>query len=72
MLQTQFPGSTQPARRAIGEYDAVSLDRARKKAREWHELIGKGIDPAIAEEEERRGSAKKAGQHLCLGGREIS
>ena len=59
MLQTRFPGSTQPTRRAIGEYDAVSLDRARKKAREWHELIGKGIDPAIAEEEERRGALRK-------------
>ena len=31
MLQSRFPGSTQPTRRAIGEYDAISLDKARQK-----------------------------------------
>ena len=59
MLQTRFPGSTQPTRRAIGEYDAVSLDKARQKAREWLELIRKGIDPAIAEEEQKRAALRK-------------
>ena len=59
MLQTRFPGSAQPTRRAIGEYDAVSLDKARQKARDWLELIRKGIDPAIAEEEQKRAAIRK-------------
>jgi hypothetical protein len=54
MLQSRFPGSTQPTRRAIGEYGSVSLERAREKARNWIELVHKGIDPTVVEEEERQ------------------
>jgi integrase len=36
-----------PTRRALGNYGALSLDKARDKARQWLELIGKGIDPEI-------------------------
>jgi len=54
MLQTRFPGSTDPTRRALGEYNAVSLEAAREKARKWIELISKGIDRATAEEEAKR------------------
>jgi integrase len=53
MLQTRFPGSHQPTRRAIGEYGAISLDKARQQARDWLELIRKGIDPQIQKERER-------------------
>lgn len=59
MLQTRFPGSTQPTRRAIGEYGAISLDTARQKARGWIELVGKGIDPAIVEEEARQAALRQ-------------
>lgn len=58
MLQTRFPGSTQPTRRAIGEYGAISLDKARQKARDWIELVRRGIDPAIAEEEARQAALR--------------
>jgi integrase len=58
MLKTRFPGSRHPTRRAIGEHGAITLDAAREKARAWHELIRRGIDPAdeearLAREQER-------------------
>ena len=37
----------------------LSLDKARQKAREWIDLIGKGIDPAIAREEQQRAALRK-------------
>ena len=46
MLVARFPGSTNPTRRALGEYGALSLEKARTKARHWHELINAGVDPA--------------------------
>ena len=59
MLQTRYPGFAQPTRRELGVYDALSLDKARQKAREWIDLIGKGIDPAIAREEQQRAALRK-------------
>lgn len=53
ILVARFPGFDNPARRAIGEYGKISLEQARDKAREWHELIRKGIDPRQKEEKER-------------------
>ncbi|RWJ41563.1 tyrosine-type recombinase/integrase [Mesorhizobium sp.] len=50
----RFGKAAQPARRALGEYDIMSLDGARTKAREWAALIDKGIDPKEQEVEERR------------------
>src|SRR5688572_13719635 len=49
----RFPGSSNPTRRALGEYGALSLEKAREKARHWHGLIRQGIDPK-AEEERRK------------------
>jgi integrase len=42
---SRFPGSTNPAKRTLGVYPAMSLDAARTEARRWHDLLGKGIDP---------------------------
>ena len=53
ILVARFPGFDNPARRAIGEYGKLSLEQARDKAREWHELIRKGIDPKHKEAKER-------------------
>jgi integrase len=53
-LVKRFPGKAQPEYRAIGEYGAITLETARDKARGWIDLIGKGIDPAVAEAEERQ------------------
>src|SRR5690349_5642266 len=54
VLLTRFPGSRNPTRRALGAYGELTLEQARKKAQRWLEMVGKGIDPAIAEEEERQ------------------
>ncbi|BCH01803.1 integrase [Mesorhizobium sp. 131-2-5] len=47
----RFGGAKQPARRALGEYDIMSLEAARTKAREWAALISRGIDPKEQEAE---------------------
>ena len=41
ILMTRYPGSKNPARRAIGEYGAISLDTARQTARDWLERSGR-------------------------------
>jgi integrase len=54
VLMARYPGSRHPTRRALGVYGELSLEQARTKARHWLELIRKGSDPAIAEEEKRQ------------------
>jgi integrase len=54
VLYTRFPGSPHPSRRALGRYGAITLEQARAKAVQWRAMIDKGIDPTIAEEEERQ------------------
>ncbi len=46
-LLARYPGKGNPARREIGKYGAITLDDARQTARQWHELIQRGIDPQI-------------------------
>jgi integrase len=58
VLMTRFPGSKNPTRRALGTYGELSLEQARAKARTWLELIRKGIDPAVAEAEQRRAAIR--------------
>ncbi len=55
----RFPGSSNPTRRALGEYGAIDLDGARDRARYWHELLRTGKDPADVEEAERLAQARK-------------
>jgi integrase len=50
---TRFPGSSNPAKRTIGIYPAISLEQARTEARRWHDLLGKGIDPGAKAEAPR-------------------
>jgi integrase len=45
ILVTRYPGSSNPARRTIGDYGAISLEQARDAARRWLELIAAGRDP---------------------------
>ena len=54
ILFRRFPGSRNPARRALGAYDEMRLAQARDKAREWNALVRKGIDPAIEENRQRQ------------------
>jgi integrase len=59
ILVARYPGSPNPTRRALGEYGKLTLDQARQKAREWHELISKGIDPGQRETEQRTSEAAR-------------
>ncbi len=59
VLVKRYPGHTQPAPRALGEYGAVTLEQARNKARDWLELLRKGIDPAGEEERQRQAELRK-------------
>src|SRR5262249_35123377 len=59
ILVTRFPGSSNPTRRALGEYGALTLEKARGKARDWIELIRAGTDPREQEERQRRAEQQK-------------
>ena len=54
VLVARYPGSTNPTRRSLGQYGEITLEAARSKARQWLELIARGVDPAAQAEEERR------------------
>ena len=59
ILVARYPGSTNPTRRALGEYPTVTLVKARAKAQRWHELIGQGIHPRDEEERLRLAELRK-------------
>ena len=59
ILIARYPGSSNPTRRAIGEYPAMSLEKARERARGWRELVRKGTDPKAEEERQRRQELRK-------------
>jgi hypothetical protein len=59
ILAARYPGSKNPTRRALGVYDAMSLEGAREKARAWLKLIAGGIDPESAEEAARQAELHK-------------
>jgi integrase len=62
VLLARYPRSPNPTRRSLGEYGAITLEEARKKARHWSALIQKGIDPAVEEERLRQAELRKQGQ----------
>src|SRR5262249_48055839 len=60
VLVARYAGkSSNPARRTLGSYGALTLEQARNKAREWLALIQRGIDPAIEVERQRLAEARK-------------
>jgi len=59
VLVARYPGSKNPTRRALGVYGAITLEGARKKARDWLELIRRGVDPAIEQERQRAAELRK-------------
>ena len=59
VLLARFQHDANPTRRALGTYPVLGLAEARAKAREWRELIGRGIDPAQEEERERAAELRK-------------
>ena len=59
VLVARFPGSTNPTRRALGAYGVLTLEAARTKARQWLEMIARGVDPAKEAERQRREQERK-------------
>jgi integrase len=59
VLMARYPGSDNPTRRALGTYGELTLEQARKKARDWLELIAKGIDPKDENERSRQAEQRK-------------
>ena len=65
ILVARFPGSANPTRRALGGYGELTLDQAREKARDWHAMIGRGVDPA--DTERRTAEAETAKRNTTFG-----
>ena len=61
ILVARYPGSKNPTRRALGEYGELTLVQAREKAREWLELLRRGIDPREDQERQRTAEQRKRG-----------
>jgi integrase len=59
VLVARLPGKTNPTRRAIGEYGAITLDEAREKARDWLALIKRNIDPADVVKRDRAAAMRR-------------
>lgn len=59
ILLARYPGSSNPTRRALGEYPTDSLSDAREKARQWRKWIDKGKDPKDEEEALRLAELRK-------------
>jgi hypothetical protein len=53
VLYTRWPGTGNPARRALGSAEKLTLEAARKIAKKWVNLIEQGIDPQEQENENR-------------------
>jgi len=60
ILIARYPGSSNPTRRAVGEYPALRLEKARERARHWRDLVVRqGIDPKTEEDRLRRLELRK-------------
>jgi integrase len=59
ILVARYPGSDNPARRALGEFGAMGLEAARGKARHWLALLAQGIDPRAEEAAARHAEQRK-------------
>jgi integrase len=51
--QLRYPGFRCQSTRTLGHYPAISLSEARAKAGRWYAWVKAGIDPEIAEAEEK-------------------
>jgi integrase len=59
ILVARYAGSRNPTRRALGEYGALTLEQARGRARDWLDLIRKGVDPREDQECQQRAEHRK-------------
>src|SRR5262245_65674823 len=54
VLVTRYPGSTHPTPRSLGPYNAITLEQARTKARQWLEMIAASVDTGRREVEQHQ------------------
>jgi integrase len=60
VLIARYPlNPTNPTRRALGDYGALTLEEARNKARAWLALIQRGVDPKIEEARQAAGAQRR-------------
>jgi integrase len=59
ILIARYPGKSDPTRRKIGDYGALTLEQARERARAWLEMIRKGVDPALEEQRHRQSEMRR-------------
>jgi integrase len=59
ILAARYPGSPNWTRRELAGCNAISLEKARDTARDWIELLGKGIDPRDELERLEKEEARK-------------
>ena len=59
ILYARLPGSKAPTRLALGDAPKMSLAVARKKAREWLDLIEQGKDPRAVEREAQAAAQRR-------------
>lgn len=60
VLSARFGGNANPTRRTIGVFPRISLEQARQIAREWTDLIERGLDPREEENRAEEASAMAA------------
>jgi integrase len=59
ILIARYPGSRNPTRRALGQYEnGMTLESARKKAGEWRQLLADGVDPKVEAERKIKEEAR--------------
>jgi integrase len=59
VLLARYPGSPHPTRRALGGYGKLTLEQARNRARDWLELLRRGIDPQVQQERQRHAELRQ-------------
>ena len=62
-MHARFPGAKHPNPRTIAEVGTLSIEQARAIARQWHELIRNGIDPAA--EAKRQAEAERSAREAA-------
>lgn len=65
IFRIRYPGKLFPSRHVLGKVGAMTVAQARDKARKWHELLDKGIDPEWQDEQNRL-AALRSQQHTFL------
>lgn len=61
-LRAKYPGNKTYVRRALGKVNVLTVEAARTKARAWHALLERGIDPDAQTREDRL-AALRSSQH---------